>query len=193
MLPIQGVILAGGQSRRMGQCKNDLLIDPGGPTLLKRARRTLHSICVTVWVSRPFGYPSPTPEDLVDERPQLGPLMGIAMALAQHRQDLTCVLAVDLPGVPASLFDTLYQHWVDDPTLGVVYPGDGDGHIQPLAGLWHSKTLSAIQSFLGSGQPPRVQGVMRQLPSKQVIVPQEYLVNLNTPEDWARFQAASAR
>lgn len=193
MLPIQGVILAGGQSRRMGQCKNDLRINPGGVTLLERARRTLLNVCLKVWVSRPYGYPSPTLDDLVDERPESGPLMGIAMALAQPRQDLTAVLAVDLPGVPASLFNTLYQCWVEDPTLEVVYPGDGEGHRQPLAGLWHARALTVIQSFLSSGQPPRVQHVIRQLQSKQVIVPPEHLVNLNTPEDWDRFQEGPAR
>ncbi|MFI5274966.1 MAG: molybdenum cofactor guanylyltransferase, partial [Ktedonobacterales bacterium] len=77
-----GVVLAGGQSRRMGASKAALLI--GGEPLLRHVTRRLAEALPAVLV---VGTPAlaalvPSLTLLADRRPGVGPLAGIEAALA---------------------------------------------------------------------------------------------------------------
>lgn len=183
MLPMDGIVLAGGQSRRMGRSKEELLVL--GTTLLERARRTLAAICAgTVWVSRPYGYVSKDSTDVPDPVPARGPLVGIAQGLAQTQQDLMAVLAVDLPNVTPALFEQLYTAWEACPTCDVVYARALGGRDQPLAAIWHRRATPRLNDALSSGQVPRVLDVIERLSTGVVETEPEVLFNLNTPEEW---------
>ncbi len=185
MIPCDGLVLAGGQSRRMGQAKADLRM-PNGRTLLEQAWGTLNQVCQgTVWVSRPFGHLSSGPNDLVDQSPQPGPLPGIAQALAKSRHSLVAILAVDLPLIPVSLYLELYRQWERNKNCDIVYAHAGDGTEQPLAALWHKRTLPLIGELIAGPDNPRVQSVVARAESLQVdATSPSYLLNINTPQDW---------
>ncbi len=190
MLPADGVVLAGGQSRRMGQPKH-ALTTPSGGDLLASAWHVLTAVCEgPVWVSRRDSTPSPQYPEVVDRFPGLGPLAGIEAALSQCRQEWLCVLAVDLPFVPTRLFVSLYEASQRQQHTAVVYPTIPGGRHQPLAALWHVGAHSVLKDFLASGQAPRVQSVMERLPSVAVAINEpDWLLNVNTPDDWAAAQA----
>ncbi|PSR21899.1 MAG: molybdopterin-guanine dinucleotide biosynthesis protein MobA [Sulfobacillus acidophilus] len=189
MVPCDGVVLAGGASRRMGQSKAELLTG-SGQTLLDRAVSVLQrAIAGTVWISRPYSYSAVSARDLVDDRPSAGPLVGIAQALQASQYALVAVLAVDLPLVPDSLFTQMYERWSTHCGLAVVYPQSGSIS-QPLAALWHRRALPTIEEALKNDRPWPVQKVVSRLSSEHIEVPLDILTNINTPHDWTRFRDA---
>ncbi len=188
MLPVDGLVLAGGQSRRMGTPKAALRLDDEH-TLLEHARATLRQVCAgQVWISRPFGYQPQDALELPDLTPFPGPIGGVYNGLAHCRYDLLAVLAVDLPRVPPTLFTRLYREWHAEPTLDVVYPVARGGNTQPLAALWHHRALPKLEQALALNTGPRVRDVVMTLSSRVVPIDPEELANINTPEEWAAFR-----
>ncbi|WP_323760463.1 molybdenum cofactor guanylyltransferase [Maricaulis sp.] len=94
---ITGIVLAGGQSRRMGRDKAMLEID--GETLLDRACTLLASAgCGSIRISGRPGHPAGLP----DSRPGEGPGQAIydALELARSTDQLgILVIPVDMPGL----------------------------------------------------------------------------------------------
>lgn len=99
--PQVGLILAGGRSTRMQQDKAQLKI--GAQTLLAFMQAKLDAAGLTeIWVS------GPQPGAIADLYPDLGPLGGIASAVARaadHTQML--IVAVDQPRLSVGLLRTL--------------------------------------------------------------------------------------
>src|SRR5580765_4688037 len=95
---LSAVILAGGESRRMGKDKGWLEVD--GQPLLARALSTLRDSGINeILISGRAGidYSSLHYPVLLDLEPGCGPLSGIERALEAARAPLLLVLAVDLP------------------------------------------------------------------------------------------------
>lgn len=182
-LAIDGAVLAGGQSRRIGQPKESLQL-PSGTTLLDHARNVLgQAVSGTVWVSRAYGQRSTEPWDIADTSPDRGPLGGLATVLTVARSPVTAVLAVDLPCVPPELFFQLYQRLERHPDALIAYPRSPRDH-QPLAALWRSDALLILNQAL-TGRVPRLLDVVRQLRPQVVDIDHpEWLTNVNTREDW---------
>jgi len=106
MTTLDGLLVAGGKSRRMGRSKATLLVE--GEPLWQRTLRLLRECgCDRLFVAapeRPEWLP-PGAEWLAD--PGRGPLGGIAAGLAATRADHLLALAVDLPGLTR---DFLIRH-----------------------------------------------------------------------------------
>ncbi|MDA8195548.1 MAG: molybdenum cofactor guanylyltransferase [Thermaerobacter sp.] len=181
-LRMDGLVLAGGRSRRMGRNKSDLPWTPG-PTLLSHARETLsQAVCGRVFVARPYGAPRVEPVDLPDPCDARGPLAGIWSGLRHSRGPFLAVLAVDLPMVPPSLYTQLSRYL----SLGVagVFPVAGEQR-QPLAGFWSVGLASAAAAVLCRHRPPSLFGFLESHRVVWVPVPHaSWLTNLNTPQDW---------
>lgn len=187
MIPVDGVVLAGGRSSRMGQPK-PLLVNKDGVTLEQRAQQVLQTVCLgRIWISRPYGSDPVAADHLVDATPNCGPLAGIYAALTHSTRDLVAVLAVDLPEVTAALFEELYRVWHTFPETDVVYARSStDGDPQPLAALWHRRTLPVIRAALDGGTR-RVLTVVHSLTARALIVNPGILVNINSPRDWTNW------
>lgn len=188
VLPCDGLVLAGGRSRRMGTPKENLMA-AGTVTLLERARTTLKEVADgPVWIARSHGFARLTREDLPDPMPDRGPLAGLASGLSSAVHPLVAVLAVDLPGAPAALFYRLYQDWLAHPDVWVTYPVVPNGRTQPLAALWHVRALPQIREALAAPSVPRLMDVMAAMPTRTVPADADWLINLNTPDDLVQFQ-----
>jgi molybdenum cofactor guanylyltransferase len=130
---LSAVILAGGESRRMGQDK--AWLEMGGQPLIKRARSTVRDSGIQeVFISgRPgtdySGLGCPV---LFDLESGCGPLGGIERALAAATAPLVLVLAVDLPRMSADFLRRLAAHC--DPLTGVIPSLRGD--LEPLAAFY---------------------------------------------------------
>lgn len=132
-LSLSAVILAGGQSRRMGRDK--AWIECGGRPLIALALDKVRQIGVTeVFVSgRPAGdYSSLGCPVLLDLEPGLGPLGGVERGLHCCRSPLLLVLAVDLPCVTPAFLQAMVAR--SDAVTGVV-PQRGD-QLEPLAAIY---------------------------------------------------------
>jgi molybdopterin-guanine dinucleotide biosynthesis protein A len=114
-MSVAAVILAGGDSRRMGQDK--ALLSMGKQTLLEHVEYQVRQVCDLVWLSRQPH--QSVPESLTslpqlhDTDQQLGPLAGIAAALAYALQQKSVsgllVVPVDLPFVDSKVLSPLCQ------------------------------------------------------------------------------------
>lgn len=139
-----GVVLAGGQSSRMGRDK--ALIEIDGMTLLDRAIELLRPHTREILVmGDPAKYAPAHATVIPDEQPGLGPLGGITTALARARYVRLLVVACDMP----NLNDRLLGHLKIELDKGfdVVVP-KYDDKIEPLAAAYHRHAIETFQACL---------------------------------------------
>lgn len=144
-----GVVLAGGQSSRMGQDKALLRLVPEGPTLLEHALDRLSPLVDELLVvGHPLSHGHVGPFVIPDDRPGMGPLGGLLTAMRYAAHDRLLVLAVDMPNVDALLLQRLKQalgHFTD-----AVVPRHG-GHLEPLAAAYHRRCATSFQALTDAG------------------------------------------
>ncbi len=178
---IDGVILTGGRSSRMGTDKSQLLL-PNGMSLFARAQELLRRVVNgSIWISRPWDYHPSESYELCDDEPYAGPLAGIEKAMRVSTADYLAILAVDLPSLPWDFYSRLLTRWAQPDEA--LLPRSRD-FTQPLAGFWSLTLLGDLHRYRQDGG----QKVGHFLASHRihwVEVPESWLVNINTPEDWA--------
>ncbi len=141
---VTGAVLAGGRSSRLGRDK--ALIEVGGETLLARAVRILSGVCGEVLVIGPPERRAVVPgvRVVVDERPGVGPLGGIATALRAMRGDRLLAIATDMPLLNPDLLRYLLalapEHDVTIPRV--------EGRTQQLHAVYARSCLPAIDEQL---------------------------------------------
>jgi len=196
MFDVQGFILVGGASRRMGRDK--ALLDFGGQPMVERIARELSAIAPVVsLVGARQIYPSF--ENVPDVHQQWGALGGIHAALTAARADWAALVACDLPFVTNKLFERLAT-FVNDTTDAVV-PIQADGRPQPVCALYRAVTcLPEIEKLVAAGEhTPRALlatvhtryvdfAELRDLPGAE-----NFFFNVNTQEDLQKAQAILSR
>lgn len=139
-MSFSAVILAGGQSSRMGCDK--AFLEVNGETLLARQIRLARTVGATeVFISGRAGVDYSTFDGrvLLDELSDAGPLAGIERALQVMATPQLLVLAVDLPEMSADLIRALASACGEE--SGVV-PSVGD-LVEPLV-AFYPKAASAV-------------------------------------------------
>ena len=130
---LSAVILAGGQSSRMGRDKAWIEID--GQPLIARAVRTVRDSGISeIFISGRAGtdYSPLRCPVLLDLNPCFGPMAGIERALDATQAPLMLVLAVDLPRMTAAFLHKLAAQC--DPLTGAIPKLNGE--IEPLAAIY---------------------------------------------------------
>lgn len=140
---VLGVVLAGGQSRRMGGDKALLELD--GVTLVERAVRRLVAICSRV-VLADGGRKTLAGTRSVDDGPGQGPAAGILGAAEAHPGSALLVLACDLPRVPIGLLGQLAS-----PTAGDWTVPRWQDRLEPLCALYRPAALEALRRQVERG------------------------------------------
>ena len=176
------VLLAGGKSRRMGQCK--ALLEVEGETLLQRTVRVLEGFG-ELWLSaNDPALADGLPVRLVaDNYPGCGPLAGLEAALSVAGKETLVCVSCDLPCltavVPELLLDSLGEA---DAAVCV----DSTGRVHPLCGIYRRRTLPLIRQLLENDER-RMMAFLRQIDCVYVktegLLPDEVFCNWNTPED----------
>jgi molybdopterin-guanine dinucleotide biosynthesis protein A len=139
-----GVVLAGGQSSRMGRDK--AIVEVDGVTLLDRAIELLRPHAKEVLVIGDPGKYNPAHATVIaDELPGKGPLGGLVTALKRARYVRLIVLACDLPNLNDRLLIHLKNDLVGD--ADAVVPRH-QGFIEPLAAAYHRHALEPFQRNL---------------------------------------------
>ena len=136
-----GVVLAGGQSSRMGRDK--ALIEVDGRTMLERGIELLrpHAREVLV-IGDPAKYTTTHGTVIPDDEPGLGPLGGLVTALKHARYVRLLVIACDLPDLNDRLMARL-KVTLDEGHDAVV-PKHA-GLIEPLAAAYHRRAVDAFE------------------------------------------------
>jgi len=188
-LQIFGIILAGGQARRMGADK--ALLPLAGRPLLSHAIDRLEPQVAALAVSANgdparlarFGLPV-----LPDDSP-LGPLSGILSGLrwaAGQGADALVSAPVDAPFLPGDLTPRLILA-ADGPGLALARSG---GRLHPACALWPVGLAPALAAFLALGAKPKVMDfAMAHSPAIADFPDDGAFANLNTPDDLAAAEA----
>jgi molybdopterin-guanine dinucleotide biosynthesis protein A len=144
-MDLSAVILAGGESRRMGRDKAWVELD-GQPLLKLAVEKVRHLGVQEVFISGRSGvdYSALKCPVLFDLEPGLGPLSGIEHALRAASSPLVLVLAVDLPHMATAFLRKLVAKC--DRLTGVV-PKLND-RLEPLAAIYPRRCHALAFDFL---------------------------------------------
>ncbi|BCK88631.1 putative molybdenum cofactor guanylyltransferase [Sideroxyarcus emersonii] len=185
------LVLAGGDSRRMGQDKAALILD--GKTLLERVTAVMQQVFPKVIVSvRQLRSDVGVPQ-VCDAQAASGPLAGLIAGLAEADTSWVFAVACDMPFVTREIVLHLaalrggYQAVV--PVVG--------GHLQPLAAFYAAGARDAMRASLAAGDRS-LRGALEKLDVRYVdeaelrdADPQlRSFFDLDTPQD---LQAARER
>jgi len=193
---LQGFILAGGQSRRMGTDKSQLRIQ--NQTFTERIAETLLRVTDSVTLVGAH-HQNASFQSVADVYPQWGALGGLHAALANCRRDWALVVACDLPFVTAELFEYLAGLATDHATdHDAVVPLQPDDRPQPLAALYRVEPcLERANELIQAGR--RRPFDLLQLVNTRWVPFSElrnldqaerFFANINTPDD---YEAATMR
>ncbi|MDB6114600.1 MAG: hypothetical protein JWQ62_1545 [Lacunisphaera sp.] len=142
------ILLAGGQSRRMGVDKATVLI--AGQPLWQRQVHLLRELRLQTVRLSARTVPSWCPPDLevmLDRPPSRGPLSGVAEGLRGLRTTHLLVLAVDLPRMTTAHLRKLCR--MAQPGVGVI-PWQG-GHFEPLCAVYPAEAGALAENALHRG------------------------------------------
>ena len=187
-MKISVVLVAGGESRRMGRDKATLLFH--AKPLWQVQLELLQKLEPTeIFVSArtdPVWRPADV-QFVADDSPSRGPMSGLAASLARMRAQHLLALAIDMPFVTEEYLKFLFSQ---------IEPGRGaipkiEDRFEPLTAIYPQETLANFQSAL-SGKDFSMQTVAGHLATvgKLRVVPvtseeRKLFLNLNEPADLA--------
>lgn len=186
---IFGVILAGGQGRRMGGTDKALL-QLSGQSLIHRAVDRLEPQVERLAISAngDAGRFSNFGLTVLHDDVSVGPLSGILSALNWAATlGATAVVSapVDCPFLPPDLVPRLGLAAESSPS-GTALAASG-GVLHPTFGLWPTALRAPLAQFLTSGAKARVKDFASDHHAAIADFPDDAaFANLNTPEDLAR-------
>jgi molybdopterin-guanine dinucleotide biosynthesis protein A len=187
---LAGAVIGGGQSKRMGVNKGWLKHQ--GRTLATRLLAEMDKQRLEPLILNAADAPADLPGwvSLVpDDHPDQGPMEGLASVLRLlDRPVLVC--AVDMPNVDAAAMEALLKAYAQVGGSGLVAKGSDGWH--PLFGIYAPGILPQVESALAKGQ--RALHVLIEEAKLPSWTPEpRWLVNLNSPEDRAAWEAEHGR
>jgi molybdopterin-guanine dinucleotide biosynthesis protein A len=199
MLQASAIILAGGQSRRMGTPKAALRL--GNSTILERLVTELRTIFEDILVVAapassedfPIEHLLPTAPSSVrllrDRNAHEGPAVALGFGLAAASNDIAFACSCDLPLLRGTVVRALYGMLNG---YEAVIPHIG-GRPQPLCAVYRRSVTAMIESRLASGERrlTRIAATLRayrprELQLRAVDPDLGSFLNINTPEDYRR-------
>ena len=183
---IYGLVLAGGESRRMGRDKALLVRD--GQSQLAHITALLEGITDRVYVSsRQEQQDDPERsrfENIVDRYEGIGPIAGILSAMDAHPHADWLVVACDLPNIDERILAFLIEKSeLEQPFTA--FKSSYDGLPEPLCALYRSGSEGIIRQFVEDGIVCPRKILIR---SDTMLLEQPNPValdNINTPGDLA--------
>ncbi|MGJ3254022.1 MAG: molybdenum cofactor guanylyltransferase [Elainellaceae cyanobacterium] len=191
MVAVTGIILAGGQSSRIGQDKAQLLVD--GVPLLRRVFDSAAQCCTTVYVVTPWPdrYREIVPPECQfvhevrdsDSLKSQGPLIGFIEGLTHVETEWALLLACDLPRLEAEVL----QSWVTeldtvDNSIVALLPHHSKGW-EPLCGFYRQRCLPALQAYCEAGGRSFQRWLSGQSVQTLHVPDNRMLLNCNTLQD----------
>ena len=189
MLDVEGFILVGGASSRMGADKTQLMF--GGRTGIQRIAAEMAALTngVRLVGSRDEAGDSGF-ENVPDVLDRWGALGGIYSALSACRAISAIVVACDLPLVTMDLFARLWQFNSD--TFDAIVPIQPDGRPQPLCAIYRRAVNSEEAARLIATGEHMPRALLAQVRTRWVEFreladlpgAEHFFLNVNTPADY---------
>ncbi len=189
------VILAGGQSRRMG-C-NKALLDIGGKPLIRLMIDCILPVTDRILISsndsqsyRFLGYPV-----IPDQFAGHGPLAGFHSAMIRNICSLYIILACDLPSLKTPFLRNLV---LMAEGYDAAIPLTGDGLIHPLCAVYRNTCFPSVENALKRGANKVIEMFLGDSLAVRWVKADEGefrdadLANINTPEDLRKLKDGSS-
>lgn len=182
-MTITGVLLAGGKSSRYGK-----------PKMFERWRQEpLYMVAVHAFSSqkwpvaiatnaglRPY-FDVPDATFIVEQQPHEGPLYALAQVMTHIEAEWYFVVAADMPYIDGLFMQTLSQYITAD--VDAIIP-TVNGKWQPLAGLYHRRTLQQATNALAHNRRS-MRALLDEVCVQFVAFDDATLfLNINAVEDW---------
>ena len=186
---IIGVILAGGDSTRMGTDKALLVLDD--LTLIEHVARTMRQVFkdVVVISNVPVKYSFLNLPTFPDIYRNCGPLAGFHSAFLHTHAPAVFVTACDTPFITKELI----EHLITSPAEEDVRVPSHDGKLHPLCSYYSRASLPTIESHLGR-QQFKIQEVFKELTIHRVPITNDLpfykkhiLSNINDLKEFKKF------
>lgn len=194
MRKIFGLVLAGGQSRRMGQDK--ALIEHDGESQLARTARILGQQVDDVYVSARSSQINDAERArfplIVDRFADMGPVAGILSAMLEHPDVDWLIVACDMPGIDTPTIANLLANRECTQPI-VAYRSSYDGLPEPLCAIYKPESRNIIEQFVAGGiHCPRKMLIEADTLLLDPLNPHS-LDNLNTPTELQEFRTGQRR
>lgn len=189
---LSAIVLAGGQSSRMGRDK--ALIPIAGVPLLQKVckaalRCTTEVYVVTSWAERyqdiiPSSCRFIQEQPLSDEPKPHGPLVGFAQALAHVKTEWVLLLACDLPCLEGEIL----QKWcseLEHSGAAIALLPLGEKGWEPLCGFYRTSCLPGLNAAIDRGERSFQHWLAQEVVKEISVNDSTLLLNCNTPADLA--------
>ncbi len=193
---ISGVILAGGQARRMQNGASEPvekgLLTLHGEPLVAWGHRYLAPRVGALYISANRGIETyGRYGQVIGDDPalgvNLGPLAGLASVMARASTPWLLSLPVDVPAPPVDLLERLAARALKE-NAPIAYASCGDG-CHPLCMLAHCRTLGSLRDYLlGGGRKVQVWQEQNGAVRTEFPADEASFFNINAPEDLAHAQ-----
>ncbi|WP_179233004.1 molybdenum cofactor guanylyltransferase [Paenibacillus rigui] len=204
---LTGVVLAGGQNRRMGG-RLKALLPLGGQLFIERQLEALERVCsdiVIVTMSPELFEPVLAERErkhrleqqarvrvIPDLHPGLGPLAGMQAAMAASQSEALWIVACDMPFASAEAAGAMAELLYSDAICDAVVPRIGQ-RLHPLHAVYRKRCLLAVNGLLDAGTQ-RVMELLQRLEVAEADerfftergLTTEFCCNVNGQEDWSK-------
>jgi molybdenum cofactor guanylyltransferase len=182
-IPLNGLVLAGGKSTRMGEDK--ALLQWHGKEQMYYLADLLKQFCIEVFISCRAEQANCIDKKykiITDESENTGPLAAIISAFHTNENCAWLVVACDLPLLDAKTIDYLIQQR-DETMFATTFQSPFDNLPEPLITIWEANALPLLEIAL-SDKRFSPQRVLMNSKTKMIhAADANTLLNVNTPEE----------
>lgn len=188
MLKISGIILCGGQSRRMGQDKG--LMTYLGEAMVSQVAKGFEGSQELLLNCnqhqdqyQALGFNTFSDHNYTEIEPHAGPLLGMLSAMETAKQEWLLFSPCDTPNLPVNYLQVMAQHASDQLSFAcVAFDGERQQHLHVLL---HKKYKDSLMMYLLSGRR-RTGEWLESLKPVRVDFSKDKaaFTNINTMQDW---------
>ena len=181
---ITGIVIAGGNSRRMGADKGLILF--GGKPLISYPVEKLLETCTQVIISANSHHYDflglPVINDLATGG---GPMMGIWSSLMSSSTEYNLVLSCDMPLITAGLL----QHLIDSANGCTAAIAWHRGFAEPLCGIYSRSLMKELENHIREGKfklitfLEKIEACQIEIDKKLPFYHENLFLNVNTPQE----------
>lgn len=181
---VTAIVMAGGKSSRMGTDKSQLPI--GELPLIEYVLTQLRKIFRTIIISSNNKLlAKQISEQIVpDEKPGMGPVMGLISTMKKSPTDICFVQACDIPETNIDLLRKLLNK---SDGFDAVVPRDSEGRVEPLFAVYKKSAVKAMHHVLEHEEARANRIVAHCKTNFLELTDSTILRNINTPQDYRSF------
>ena len=178
------ILLAGGNSRRMGREK--IFLPVGSHSLIEHIFYQLYDNFKAIIISsnNKDKLKSFCTDIIPDRIPGYGPIMGIASALEASETENNFIIACDIPDINISFIKMMIAESKD---FDVVVPVNTRSQLEPLYAIYKKHIIKAFNEVISAGKN-KISEVYKLCKVKYVqIEDTAWLKNINTMQDYQEY------